>query len=125
MSRRARVEITHNFERNLDEIDQFLADHDTPATFPALLDEVLETLGPNLERFPDLGADFLARPPQSVQGAARIDRLRGRLGRATTLREYIAGDYLILYATRDAQVWLLAIRHHKQLSYDLRMHWVR
>lgn len=125
MSRRARVEITHKFERNLEEIEQFLADHDAPTTFRALLAEVLETLAPNLERFPDLGADFLARPPQSVQGAARIESLRGRLGRATTLREDIAGDYLILYATRDEHVWLLAIRHHRQLSYDFRMHWVR
>ena len=91
----------------------------------ALIDHLLDTLVPNLEQFPDLGADFLARRPQSTQGAARIRSLQARLGAGTTLREYIAGDFIVLYAARDARRWLLAVRHHKQLSYDLRTHWVR
>lgn len=125
MIRRARVEVTHNFERNLDEIEQFLVEHDAPAAFQELLDHLLDTMVPNLERFPELGTDFLARGPQSVQSAARIERLRTRLGPGTTLREYIAGDFLVLYAIRDDWLWLLSIKHHKQLSYDLKTHWVR
>ena len=125
MSRRARVELAHNFERNLEDIEQFLAEHDAAAGFQALLDDLLDVVVPNLQRFPDIGADFLARRPQSAQAMARIDHLRRRLGPSTTLREYIASDYLVLYAARAAHVWLLAIRHHKQLSYDLKAHWVR
>ena len=60
-----------------------------------------------------------------MQGAARADRLRQRLGPGTVLREYIAGDYLVLSALRDDRCWLLAIRHHLQLSYDLKAHWGR
>jgi len=125
MSRRVIVEFTHNFERNLEEIEQFLLEQDAAGTFVALIDHLLDTLVPNLEQFPDLGADFLARRPQSTQGAARIRSLQARLGAGTTLREYIAGDFIVLYAARDARRWLLAVRHHKQLSYDLRTHWVR
>lgn len=125
MSRRVIVEFTLNFERNLDEIEQFLLEHDAPGTFAALIDHLLDTLVPNLEQFPDLGADFLARRAQSAQGAARIVGLQQRLPPGTTLREYVAGEFIVLYAAADARRWLLAIRHHKQLSYDLKTHWVR
>jgi plasmid stabilization system protein ParE len=125
MSRRGRVEVTANFERNLDEIEQFLAEHDGLSAFQPLLDHLFDVVVPNLDRFPEIGADFLARRPGSVQAKARIDRLRARLGAGTSVREYIAGDYLVLYATRDERRWLLAIRHHNQLSYDLKSHWVR
>lgn len=125
MSRRARVELTANFERNLDDIEGFLAEHDASLAFDALLAEILDTVVPNLERFPEIGADFLARRPGSVQGAARIERLRARLGPEATIREYVMADYLVLYAVRDERRWLLAIRHHKQLSYDLAAHWSR
>ena len=56
MSRRVIVEFTQNFERNLDEIEQFLLEHDAPGTFAAPIDHLLDTLAPNLEQFPDLGA---------------------------------------------------------------------
>ncbi len=39
------------------------------------------------------------------------------------IREYIADDYLLLYAVRDSGVFLLSIRHHRQLSFDLRTYW--
>jgi plasmid stabilization system protein ParE len=125
MTERVRVEITANFERNLDEIASFLAEHEATATFDALVDELLATVVPNLERFPEMGADFLARRGGSVQGTARVERLRARLGSATTMREYIMTDYVVLYAVRDERRWLIAIRHHKQLSHDLRAHWTR
>jgi hypothetical protein len=36
------------------------------------------------------------------------------------LREYLHGDYLVLYVTLDASatVVLLSIRHHRQVSFD-------
>ena len=47
-----------------------------------------------------------------------------KIGKNTEIREYIADEYLLLYAARDAVVFLLAIRHHRQLSFDLRVHWL-
>jgi hypothetical protein len=41
------------------------------------------------------------------------------------LREYLHGDYLILYteAEVEAAVYLLSIRHHRQLSFDFARMW--
>lgn len=125
MGRRSIVRITENFQRNLDSIQAFLADHDAGTAFERLLADLFETIIPNLESFPDIGFDFLGRVPQSKEGFLRLERLQRRLGPSTVLRELIAGDYLILYALRDLDVYLLAIKHHFQLSFDLKGHWGR
>ena len=125
MARRGTVRITANFQRNLDSIRAFLADHDAESAFEHLLAELFDTVVSNLESFPEIGIDSLARVPQSREGLLRLERLKGQLGRSAVLRELIAGDYLILYALRDLNVYLLAIRHHFQLSFDLKGHWGR
>jgi hypothetical protein len=51
--------------------------------------------------------------------------LKARLDQSAVVRELIVGDYLILYALRDPDVYLLAIKHHLQLSFDLQGHWSR
>jgi hypothetical protein len=53
----------------------------------------------------------------------RLESLARRLGSETGLREYISGDYLVLYAVRGDDVYLLSIKHHRQLSFDLKEHW--
>ena len=117
------VRLTAHFERNLDSIRSFLEEQRATTVFAALLQELFDRVIPNLERFPDIGVDFLARVPQSREGLAHLDRLKARLGKQVRLRECIAGDYLILYAVRGADIYLLAIKHHLQLSFDLRGHW--
>ncbi len=125
MGRRSTVRITENFQRNLDSIQVFLADHGATPAFERLLADLFETVIPNLESFPEIGFDFLGRVPQSKEGLLRLGRLQRRLGPSTVLRELIAGDYLILYALRDLDAYLLAIKHHFQLSFDLKGHWGR
>jgi hypothetical protein len=46
-------------------------------------------------------------------------------GAPHALREYLHGDYLVLYAAMEAQetVVLLTIRHHRQLSFDFARLW--
>ena len=39
------------------------------------------------------------------------------LGDGVTVREYIFGEYLLLYALRGQDLYLLAIRHHRELSF--------
>jgi plasmid stabilization system protein ParE len=119
----ARVRVTANFQANLDSIRDFLAAAAAPAEFERLLDRLFDDIIPNLGRFPDLGRDFAARTPQSTEGNAALAALRRKSGRDTTLREYITDDYLLLYAVRSSTVFLLSIRHHRQLSFDLRGHW--
>ena len=119
----ARVRITANFQANLDSIRDFLLSAEAPAEFERLLDRLFGEIIPNLARFPDLGRDFAARLPQSAEGMAALATLRRKAGRDTTLREYITADYLLLYAVRAGTVYLLSVRHHRQLSFDLRGHW--
>lgn len=119
----ATVRLTANFERNLEDVRTFLDKNDAATTFVALTEELFDRVIPNLERFPDIGIDFLARVPQSREGISRLERLRARMGEQARLRECIVGDYLLLYAHRGTNIYLLSIKHHLQLSFDLRGHW--
>ncbi len=44
-------------------------------------------------------------------------------GAADALREYLHGDYLILYTLVGSTVYLLSIRHHSQLSFAFEKLW--
>ncbi len=122
----ATVKLTANFERNLDEIEQFLVDVGAPQAFDALLDELAETLIPNLERFPTMGRSFLNHAIRSVEASNGIDSVQGKLrniGENVEIREYVLQHYLVLYASDGALIHLLSIRHHKQLSFDFKRLW--
>ncbi len=120
------VKLSANFEGNLAGIEAFLGEAEAPQAFDALLDELMDTVIPNLERYPSMGRSFLSRPIRSVEVGNGIDVLRSklaRLGEGAELREYILHHYLMLYALAGSEVFLLAIRHHKQLSFDLAALW--
>ena len=118
------VRITSNVEQNLDSIRKFLAEQEAEAGIDGLIKHLFDEVIPNLERFPKIGRDFLARNPLSDEGKAKLHALRSKSGSKTEIREYITEDYLLLYAVRDSVVYLLSIRHHRQLSFDLRVHWL-
>jgi plasmid stabilization system protein ParE len=120
------VKLTANFERNLEEIEVFLLEAEAPQAFDALLDELTDTVIPNLERFPEMGRLFLERPTHSVEAGNGIDRLTRQLdsiAKDGALREYVMADYLMLYAQVSEAVYLLSIRHQRQLSFDFASHW--
>lgn len=122
------IRTTANFEGDLEAIERFLLDAQAPQAFDALLDQLLGTVIPNLERFPDIGRLFLERPARSVEVSNGVDSLQRKLaaiGEGGELREYILSDYLLLYARFDATVYLLSIRHHRQLSFDFETLWQR
>lgn len=115
------VKVTRNFERNLEDIERFLEENDATSAFDLLLDELTDTVVPNLKSFPKMGRLFLDRPTLSVEAMSRVEKLRALLdsldGNAD-LREYVLSHYLVLYAATEATVYLLSIRHHRQLSFD-------
>lgn len=120
------VRLTANFERNLEEIEQFLIEAEAAPAYDGLLDELLATVIPNLERYPQMGRSFLARPLRSVDTSNGIEALHGKLskiGANAEIREYVLPHYLLLYAFTGEEIFLLAIRHHKQLSFDLNALW--
>jgi plasmid stabilization system protein ParE len=115
------VKLTANFERNLEEVDAFLLKAQAPQAFDALLDELTDTVIPNLERFPGMGRLFFERPIRSVETSNGIDSLKRKLKTLATdgeIREYVMSHYLLLYARFDATIYLLSIRHHRQISFD-------
>ena len=127
MTKKPVVRITANFERNLADIESFLTEADAPQAYDALLDELLDTVIPNLERFPGMGRPFLAGAAGSVETTNSSAALRAKLLALTpdpeSLREYILADYLLLYAQIGGNLYLLAIKHQRQLSFDFESHW--
>ena len=121
-AKRTPVRLAANFEANLAQIEAYLAEAETPQAYDELLDVLRETVIPNLERQPRMGRPLLDRPAQSVEGRDAIDRLRKQIA-GGELREYLTGDYLILYALIREFVILLSIKHHRQLSFALEKHW--
>ena len=121
-AKRRDVRVTANFEFNPEAIENFLADVDAPQAFNALLDDLAGHVIPTLENHPDIGRSFLSRDAQSVESRQRIKQISSRIG-TTSLREYITGDFLILYAVQEKSIYLLSIKHHRQLSFDFPAHW--
>lgn len=127
---KAAVKLTANFEANLAAIAHYWRDQEAPAAFLRLLEDLGQSVIGNLGEFPRLGRRFLARTPQSLEVRDRVAGLRSRLGRMD-VREYLMGDYLILYAVDGgmdsaapaAAIYFLAIRHHRQLSFDFETFW--
>ena len=126
MTVRHTVRLTRNFERNLEELEAYLVDVEAPRAFDMLLDALMESVIPNLESFPGMGRLLLDRPARSVEVAneiARLTRQLGALAQDCELREYVMPHYLLLYARLKGTVYLLSIRHHRQLSFDFQALW--
>ena len=120
-----RIELTASFLQRLESIEEFLTQADAAFAYDALLDELRTTVFRNLARFPRMGRRYLDHPPQSAEALAQLAALPA--GAANALREYLHGDYLVLYVAMEAQdtVVLLSIRHHRQLSFDFAGLWPR
>ncbi len=118
-----RVELTASFLDRLEAIEAFLTEADAAFAFDDLLSELRATVIRNLARFPRIGRRYLDNPPQSAEALAQLATLP--VGAADALREYLHGDYLILYAAVEANatVYLMSIRHHRQLSCDFGRLW--
>ena len=121
--RLVRVELTASFLECLDAVEAFLLEADAGLAFDTLLAELRASVIPNLSRFPRIGRRYLDNPPQSAEALAQLAALPA--GAAQVLREYLHGDYLMLYTASEtkATVYLLSIRHHRQLSFDFSRLW--
>ncbi|PUE06914.1 plasmid stabilization protein [Limnohabitans sp. T6-5] len=122
-----RVELTASFLERLDAIEAFLVEAQASFAFDDLLAELRATAIPNFRRFPRIGRRYLANPPQSAEALALLTAMPA--GAPHALREYLHGDYLMLYLVKDASpkteatVVLLTIWHHRQLSFDFARLW--
>jgi len=116
---------TANYAGNLDDIETYWDDCDFPEGNEKLLDELAITTLPNLQNHPRTGRNFLQRQPASVRAKASIQKLQTLLQTLNTdtetaeIREYVMTDYLLLCALMSDTIYLLAIKHHKQLAFDI------
>ena len=125
---KAAVRFTANFDANLAAIEAFWRGQQAPQAYLRLLEDLEQTVIINLEQHPAIGRCFFARSAQSAEVKSRVAALKRRLG-ATEIREYLSGDYVLLYSVRPDTgrrglvVHLLTIRHHRQLSFDFEGFW--
>jgi hypothetical protein len=118
----ARVEAAPNFLSNLDAARQFFIDQDvdsTPSRLHKLKSQLLEMVS-ILSWSPASGHPARFMSGRSVQARLRTDSVYKLAVQAglPSLREYIVGSYVVLYAHSDVEVVLLAIKHQRQLIYS-------
>ncbi|HHT9135419.1 MAG TPA: type II toxin-antitoxin system RelE/ParE family toxin [Candidatus Avalokitesvara rifleensis] len=122
-SRRRLPVFTENFTRNLDSIGLFLEPEGTTA-FQQLLGRLFDDIIPSLCQYPRSGRMFLQHPVRSKEAQVLLRRLKTLIKKGDELREFVVDDYLVLYLFRKTQVIFLSIKHHRQLSFDLRRFWL-
>lgn len=118
-----RVELAASFLERLETLEALLVEADAGVAFDRLLAELRTMVVPNLARFPRIGRRYLDNAPRSVEALTLLASLPE--GSAGALREYLHGDYLMLYVVAEdkALVQLLTIRHHRELSFDFARLW--
>ena len=113
---------TQNFSDNLLAIQAFLG-LEGHKPFQRFLDRLFDDIVPQLCRFPKSGRSFLAHTIHSSEAKSLAKKLRTRLNRGDDLREYIVDEYLVLYLLRGNHLVFLSVKHHRQLSFDLKQFW--
>jgi hypothetical protein len=119
-------QFTRNFTANLAGIEAFFERADAGQAYLALLDQLEQTIIPNLLRFPSIGRPFIQRQQRSLEVYLQIPTLKGKLaelGMGCELREFSTKDYLILYTFNERNGYLLSIKHHRQVSFDFSALW--
>ncbi|MFZ5876073.1 MAG: type II toxin-antitoxin system RelE/ParE family toxin [Nitrospirota bacterium] len=113
---------THNFLSNLDAIETFLKPEGRTA-FRRLLDRLFDDIVPMLTRFPDGGRPLSHHPVRSREARTLVRKLRSLMPATDEIREFVVDDYLLLSLRRGRTLVFLAVKHHRQLSFDLRRFW--
>ncbi len=116
------VRFTPNLEANLTDIERYWTDHQFPVGFDRLMVELVDTVIRNLENHPRYGRRFFDRQAQTLQALQKTQSVATQLANVSEdgeLREYVMTDYTVLYALVADSIYLLSIKHHKQLIFDL------
>jgi hypothetical protein len=116
---KAKVAVAASFERNLEAIATFLAEVEAPeSAFDDLILAIASRLVPLLEEHPRAGRDWMLNRPPTESGQVLQQRISRKLG-SRELREFVLDQHLVLYVFDSAIVTLLAIRHHRQQTFDI------
>jgi hypothetical protein len=111
-----------NFKQNLETIAQFWTVCQMPKQHLKLVGDIDSVLYPNLEGFPRIGRPFTAISSEDQhtrnRALALLTRAQATLG-GIQIREYLLGDYLVLYGLDTQRIYLIAIKHHKQAGFSV------
>lgn len=116
-----RVELTASFLDVLAAIESLLTEPDAASAYEICLANSAPQSSPISGAFPESdGAIWTSRRSLPKHSRSSLHCPRGY-----RLREYLHGDYLILYtvATPGHLVHLLSIRHHRELSFQFSRLW--
>ena len=113
---------TENFSSNLTAIQTFLGP-EREAVFRQLLNRLFDEIVPTLCRFPQSGRSFLAHPIHSTTAETLVKKLHSRIKKGDELWEFVVDDYLLLYLLSGNRLVFLSVKHHRQLSFDLKRFW--
>ena len=118
----AKVEAAPNFLANLEAAHQFfqVQDADSADARLAKLKEDLRDMIAILAWSPASGRPARFLSAKSAQAALRSNAVQqlADQARLPSLREYIVGQFIVLYAHTDTDVVLLALKHQRQLMYS-------
>ena len=114
-----RIRFAANARANLESIQTFPGGSDSTVACDMLLAELEDRVLPNLARFPGMGRLFMARRLDSVEARMLHEAMLGRLSPGDQLREYVMDDHLLLYRAGVSGIDVLAMRHHRQLAFDI------
>ena len=123
MAGKSRLFFTENFTANLDEIQSFLSVEGRSA-FQGLLIRLFDDICPQITRFPLSGRSFLGHHAGSTDADELIENVQRRVRPGDELREFVVDNYIVLYLVRRTRIYFIAIKHHRQLSFDLRRFWL-
>ena len=113
---------TQNFSANLLTIQAFLwSEGHKP--FQRFLDRLFDEIVPRLCPLPKSGRSFLTHTIHSEEARSLAKKLRTRLNRDDDLRECIVDEHIVLYLLRNNQIIFLSLKHHRQISFDLKRFW--
>ncbi len=122
MAGKSRLFFTENFTANLDEVQSFLSVEGQSA-FQRLVKHLFDDLCPQFAQFPLSGRSFIAHHTGSTEAKKLMERVQDRLRAGDDLREFVVDNYVVLYLVRRTRIYFIAIKHHRQLSFDLRRFW--
>ncbi len=122
------IHATANFEANLQSIEIFWVENNWTDGYDRLLNTLEDTVINSLRRHPFIGHLFSQRHVNSPDVQLVYDQLSAQMkvtNAVVSFREFLIPNYVILYAVVTpasqalADIYLLAIKHDKQLRFDL------
>lgn len=117
---KARIVLAASFERSLEAMRRFLEQNEAPrSVYVEVVNAIVGRLFPLLEDHPRAGRDWLLNPPPTESGKLLQRRVLARLEGRRELREFVLDQLWVLYAVEGNTVTLLAVRHHRQLGFEL------